>query len=728
VSNEAVDPGGLRTPRRTERRDPRLPLADMFDPVIAQRLWESLPEECRVDHIDKKNIPEVYRGAIKLVSSGARPVKKETAPWTSCSLNFRDLPEPMIKEIAWLLHREIELGRYIHPNMFNAAIRVLRIATQHGTKRGRSAASLLHLTPEEWIREVQSARMRGVDFGSSNDKQAEHRLRQLQDVLVYPYHQGQWWELNVWNPQLDSRIPQREHEPHGRNVLNFSHLTSAWLREGAKLWLSASLSNGTMTWSSLKARLDHLKWLQRHINQRGDQGPCLTTDPHQLRPFIRSLCEMLLTYRIGPGQTNAGQPLKKNPRRNIMVSIEKFYQWMYDHRDEAATAHPEWATLRAEHCVLFRPEDKPRLTNKKTSDDMVLEDDVVQRIAEGCELLARPRSEGGCGDIQAFHALMLLIRTGRRLNEVLMMDFNPLIPLHRPPDTPAADTDESRDFVARMRYQQTKIESNLPNSIPVDAEVVAIIKAQQQVARDFMAKMGAPDTEPRYLFLRTRINRRGTAPYPMPTMHLHLKQLTEKLAITDSAGRPVQISKTHRFRHTATNLINAGVPLHVIMRYFGHVTPEMTLHYAVTRSQTMEEEFLKYKKVTRDGRTAAIDGTDLYELIQLDKRADRVLPNGWCTLPPKQLCDKGNACLTCPKFVTDASHAPELRRQLEATERLVVTRQAAFTAKYGAPMGEDNIWFQGRRDEMDSLNRILLSITDITARAVRGAGVTDQPA
>ena len=280
-----------------------------------------------------------------------------------------------------------------------------------------------------------------------------------------------------------------------------------------------------------------------------------------------------------------------------------------------------------------------------------------------------------------------------------------------------------------MRYQQTKIESNLSNSIPVDAEVVAIIKAQQQVARDFMAAMGSPETEPRYLFMRTRINRRGTAAYSMATMHLRLKQLAEKLAITDSAGRPVEITKTHRFRHTAaTNLINAGVPLHVVMRYFGHVSPEMTLHYAVTRSQTMEEEFLKYKKVTRDGRTAEIDGTDLYDLIQLDKRADRVLPNGWCTLPPKQLCDKGNACLTCPKFVTDATHAPELCRQLDATERLVATRQEAFTAKYGSPMGEDNIWLQGRRDEVDSLNRILLSITDITDRAVRGAGVTDQPA
>ncbi len=53
--------------------------------------------------------------------------------------------------------------------------------------------------------------------------------------------------------------------------------------------------------------------------------------------------------------------------------------------------------------------------------------------------------------------------------------------------------------------------------------------------------------------------------------------------------------------------------------------------------KTMEEKFLKYKKVTRDGRTAAIDGPDLYDLIQLDKRADRTVrePISWraCQLP-----------------------------------------------------------------------------------------------
>lgn len=703
-------------------------MALMFDPVITERLWESLPLECRSDHFDKKSMPEIYRGAVKLTSSGPRPVKPETIPWTSCALNFRNLPKYMTWEIAWSIHRGIELGRFIGPDHFNSAARVLRVATTHGSKKGRTASSVLHLTPDEWLREVQYARMRGAELGVSNDRRGREQIRVWQDMLAYPYHQGPWWELNVWNPLLDNRIPQREHEPSGRNLANFSWLTSSWLRDGAKLWLSAGLSTETMSWSTVLSRLDNLKWLQRHIDQRGDQGPCLTSDPHELRPFIRSFCELMLTHRISPGQINAGQLLGKNPRRQIMTTVERFYQWMYDHRDEAARSHPEWAVLRPEHCALFRPEDKPRLTNKKTT-DMVLDDDVVQQIAEGCDLLAKPRREGGCGDIQAFHALMLLIRTGRRLNEVLLMDFDPLIPLHNRRGNDDRNSDGQNEFVARMRYQQTKIDSAQPNSIPVDSEVVTIIKAQQEVARSFMASMNSPGIEPRYLFLRTKDNRNGTHPYPLATMHLHLRQLTKKLAITDSVGHPVAISKTHRFRHThATNLINAGVPLHVVMRYFGHISPEMTLHYAVTRSRTMEEEFLKYKKITRDGRTADIDGTDLYELIQLDKRADRILPNGWCTLPPKQLCDKGNACLTCSKFVTDATHGPELRRQLDSTEHLITARQDAFTAKYGSPMGDDNVWLQGRRDEINALNRILLSITDVTDRAVRGAGVTDQPA
>lgn len=79
---------------------------------------------------------------------------------------------------------------------------------------------------------------------------------------------------------------------------------------------------------------------------------------------------------------------------------------MFDNRVEAARVldEPRWLRLNVAHGVLFRPGDKPRMTNKK-SEDMVLEDEVVSRIASGAELLALPKSAGGFDDLAAFHAL-----------------------------------------------------------------------------------------------------------------------------------------------------------------------------------------------------------------------------------------------------------------------------------------------------------------------------------
>lgn len=132
-------------------------------------------------------------------------------------------------------------------------------------------------------------------------------------------------------------------------------------------------------------------------------------------------------------------------------------------------------------------------------------------------------------------------------------------------------------------------------------------------------------------------------------------------------------------------------------------------------------------------------------MLQLDQRTDRILPHGYCTLPPRQSCDRGNACLTCDKFVTDASFLPELRQQHQRTLQLIEIRQQAFTARTGAPMSDDNIWLQGRRRETAALGAITAVLEagpdhDGTSdanpaaagpRAVRGAGVaarTDQAA
>ncbi|MGW4410446.1 hypothetical protein ACWEJ6_40855 [Nonomuraea sp. NPDC004702] len=156
------------------------------------------------------------------------------------------------------------------------------------------------------------------------------------------------------------------------------------------------------------------------------------------------------------------------------MTIEAFYRWMYDNRAEAASVLRDrrWAGLGLRHTVLFRLEDKPRLTNQ-LADDLALEDEVISRIAAGSGVLAAPKDEDGLDDRQAFHALMLLLRTGRRMNEVLMMDFEPLLPLLK---TRREDGKEPDGFVARLSYQQTKIVSDDPPTIPVDQEIVDIVR------------------------------------------------------------------------------------------------------------------------------------------------------------------------------------------------------------------------------------------------------------
>jgi hypothetical protein len=154
----------------------------------------------------------------------------------------------------------------------------------------------------------------------------------------------------------------------------------------------------------------------------------------------------------------------------------------------------------------------------------------------------------------------------------------------------------------------------------------------------------------------------------------------------------------------------------------------MTMHYAKTLAETHEAEFLRFAKLGRDARPLEMDPADVYELVQLDRHTDRILPNGVCLLPPPKRCDRGNACLTCDHFATDARHLDELRAQLAATEDLIKTRQAQHRQRTGTEMGPDHIWLTERNRELASLRAIIAALgTGPGAGAVRGAGVPARP-
>ena len=93
-------------------------------------------------------------------------------------------------------------------------------------------------------------------------------------------------------------------------------------------------------------------------------------------------------------------------------------------------------------------------------------------------------------------------------------------------------------------------------------------------------------------------------------------------------------------------------------------------------------------------------------------------------LPPRQSCDRGNACLTCGKFATDATFLPELRVQKERTLTLIDSRQAAFTARAGAPMTPGNVWLDGRQREANALGAIITALESApeAPQAAVGAG------
>jgi len=285
---------------------------------------------------------------------------------------------------------------------------------------------------------------------------------------------------------------------------------------------------------------------------------------------------------------------------------------------------------------------------------------------------------------------------------------------------PAAGADGQQ--IARFTYAQSKIDI-APDSILVDGEVIAVIEEQQDWVR---AKL--PGITPRYLFLRRTGNNRGIKPYTSGTYNWMLREFSDITAITDSKGRPVRLSHTHRFRHTRlTRLAELGLPVHVLQRYAGHASPAMSMHYIAHREEHAEQAFLATVKLRADGTRITISRED-HDILHLFDRADRLLPHGWCLLPPLQTCDKGNACLTCSVFVTDETHRATLERQLAETGELITRTTAAFQERHGRPMPDDNVWLAQRRAEHHALARLLTTMQSAPGRALQGAGCGAAPA
>ena len=647
------------------------------------------------------------------------------------------VPTRFADEIAWwvwLCHHE---GlRRIEPSLLRWAGQALTAATaDYRAQHGHPPVSITDLGVAAILRQaVLVFERRNARLPSAGARRnITHLVEHLHLHLSVRCSDTDWWAHDLWDLDADPRIPQREHEPRHDLSVNLAAINPGWLREGVRFWLRTALDAELLRWSSVVERArDTARHLGPFLTARGDTDPVLAEDPAQLRLIFTAFTEYL---RSPAAAANPDKPLTPAAIDAIQSQTQVFYTFMVDHAPEAAaaTGDPRWAQLGAAHTRLWGPAFRSRRANRVRELSWYGTADL-QRMLAYLDVLGADRStlvglthpDGsaslikGLGDPQAARIWLLQALTGRRASEILMLDHRPLQPI--PGAQRPTDSEDSDAFVAKLRYQQTKVDGVEPTILVEQAVVNVITEQQQWLAQNF------GHLTPKYLFIGTRSNLNGQRPRPYATYSQSLNKLDALHGMTDAAGNPLRFSQTHRLRHTrATELLNDGVPIHVVQRYLGHKSPEMTLRYAATLAATAEAEFLKHKKIGAHGVDIAISPADILDMTQLSARTDRVLPNGVCLLPPLKSCDKGNACLSCGHFATDATHADELADQHAKTTALIEVRRSQYLARTGRELTDDNVWIAARLRELHSLDAILGRLTKEQAAhsaAISGAGTT----
>lgn len=255
---------------------------------------------------------------------------------------------------------------------------------------------------------------------------------------------------------------------------------------------------------------------------------------------------------------------------------------------------------------------------------------------------------------QVMRMLLLIQECGMRIGELCKLPVGCLT------------QDASGDWF--LRTYQSKMHKE--HSIPLSREGVAVIQEQQQEMRKRWGDQA------RWLFPD-----KNGHPFKQATFADNLNRLAHRKQIRDATGHLYHF-RAHNFRHTvATRMINSGVPQHIVQRYLGHATPDMTAVYAHIHDQTMKEEYAKYrgKVVDVTGKVVAqnsiVDEND-HQWVKKHVLA-QALSNGKCALPVVAGdCPHANACLTCVHFRTDASFLAQHKTQLQETQQLIQIARA----------------------------------------------------
>lgn len=424
------------------------------------------------------------------------------------------------------------------------------------------------------------------------------------------------YEKDIWdcrNLGLNTGVGKYQYK------LNFTGIRQPWLLQPVKQYIRYVLS--TLSYSSGSEKILALRRFSGFLAQSYP-----TIEPLEID---RSVIVAFLGYL-------ASQNLAAITKCLTIGAIRGFFE---------ACVQNDWINFRR---YLIRNEDFPK---RPKHTPRFIPQEVLRQLNQLLPELPEP----------VMRMVMVLQECGMRISELLYLEFDCLL------------QDKSGDWF--LRYYQFKMKKEI--TIPISRELVAVIQEQQRYIQSALS------VKFKYLFCA---NEGGgckgsftTSPQNMSPQAFsrYLNKLAKRHNICDASGKLWHF-QTHQFRHSVgTRMINNGVPQHIVQRYLGHESPNMTAVYCHIFDQTMKEEIAKFQsKVVNiagqvvESNAPEVETTDL-EWFKRNIQA-QALPNGSCALPTiSQGCPHANACLTCSHFRTNFEFLDEHQKQLEQTEKLI---------------------------------------------------------
>ncbi|NJM21301.1 MAG: tyrosine-type recombinase/integrase [Richelia sp. SL_2_1] len=423
---------------------------------------------------------------------------------------------------------------------------------------------------------------------------------------------------DVWSAvQLGYQL----HQYGGLTKIVFTQIKQPWLKDIAKKFIKYRAA--TRKFSTLNSYLDGIRQFSYFLTELYS-----TISPEKIdRAVILDYIDYLNQLRL------------KSHRKSFLLSfIRLFFEDI--HRNE-------W--LDVKDYLIY---DEDFFTHEEHL-PRIIPEEVIRQLNEHLDNLPAP----------VMRMVLVQQELGLRVGELLLLPFNCL----------KQDTEGSW-WIQFMR-EKTKKET----SLPISRELAGVIIEQ----KDYICKNLQ---EFNYLFCGQSFNpnnRKSSDFNPKPKVMRYdsfvgfLRRLAQKFEIKTNSGELWHF-QTHQFRHTvATRMINNQVPHHIVQRFLGHLSPEMTQVYAHIYDETLKNQIkdfhLRVVNITGDvisSTTPEIDGDKDLQWFK-KKVMGEVLPHGYCGLPANLTCSKGNACLQCGHFRTTKEFLTYHKKHKERTEEVL---------------------------------------------------------